>query len=124
MSDARQNTDETVTGADAPAVDAPIHVEGGDHFDTIVADHDVVLVDFYADWCGPCKMLEPIVESIAADTEAVVAKVDVDEYQDLAQRFSVQGIPTLLLYAGGEQVERLVGMRDESSLRDFIAQYT
>ena len=101
----------------------PVHVTGPDHLDELVADGGVVLVDFYADWCGPCKMLEPIVERLAAETAATVAKVDVDSQQGLASRYQVQGVPTLYLFAGGEQVERLVGARDESTLRSLIEQY-
>jgi thioredoxin 1 len=65
-------------------------------------------------------MLDPIVESIAADTSAVVAKVDVDALQDLAREYQVQGVPTLYLFADGEPTERLVGMQDESRLRSLV----
>jgi thioredoxin 1 len=82
-----------------------------------------VLVDFYADWCGPCKMLAPVVETIAAETTATVAKVDVDQHQNLAREYQVQGVPTVYLFADGESVERLVGMQDEGTLRDLIEQY-
>jgi thioredoxin 1 len=122
MHDADPNTDD-VPDPEPQSVDAPVHVESGAHFESLVADHAVVLVDFYADWCGPCKMLEPVVATLAAETPAVVAKVDVDELHSLAQEFGVQGIPTLLLYDDGDQVERLVGMRDESTLRELIEQY-
>jgi len=81
------------------------------------------LVDFYADWCGPCQMLEPVVESIAADTDATVAKVDVDANRGLAAEYGVRGVPTLLLFADGEPVERLVGMQDESRLRSAIEEH-
>jgi thioredoxin 1 len=101
----------------------PVHVTGPDHLDELVADGGVVLVDFYADWCGPCKMLEPVVERIAAETTATVAKVDVDSQQGLASRYQVQGVPTLYLFAGGEQVERLVGAQDEATLRSLVEQY-
>ena len=103
--------------------DEPVHVTGPDHLDRLVADGGVVLVDFYADWCGPCKMLEPVVERIAAETAATVAKVDVDSQQALASQYRVQGVPTLYLFAGGEQVEQLVGARDEATLRSLIEQY-
>jgi len=81
------------------------------------------LVDFYADWCGPCQMLEPVVESIAADTDATVAKVDVDANQGLAAEYGVRGVPTLVLFADGEPAERLVGMQDEARLRSAIEEY-
>jgi thioredoxin 1 len=102
----------------------PVHVTGPEHLDELVADGGVVLVDFYADWCGPCKMLEPVVERIAAETAATVAKVDVDSQQALASRYRVQGVPTLHLFADGELVEQLVGARDEGALRSLVEQYT
>lgn len=104
--------------------DAPVHVEGPDHLERLVDENDVVLVDFYADWCGPCKMLEPTVETLAAETDATVAKVDVDAQQALAQRYRVQGVPTLYLFAGGEPVEEMVGVQDESTLRGKISEAT
>ncbi|PSP31788.1 thioredoxin [Halobacteriales archaeon QH_10_67_22] len=102
----------------------PVHVDGEDHLNDLVGDHDVVLVDFYADWCGPCQMLEPVVESIASDTAAVVAKVDVDEHEALAGEYGVRGVPTLFLFAGGEAVEQLVGMQDESTLLELVEQHS
>jgi len=102
----------------------PIHVDGASNLDDIVAEHDVVLTDFYADWCGPCQMLEPVVETLAAETEATVAKVDVDANQRLAQTYGVRGVPTLVLFADGEQVEEIVGMQSEDQLRALIREYT
>jgi thioredoxin 1 len=98
----------------------PIHVESADHLDELVSSHDIVLVDFHADWCGPCKMLEPTVEEIAAETDAVVAKVDIDELQDLAKSNGVRSVPTLQFYAGGEQAERIVGVQGKDDLVAII----
>jgi thioredoxin 1 len=97
-------------------------VKSQDHLDELVADHDVVLVDFHADWCGPCKMLEPTVEEIAAETDAVVLKVDIDELQDLARDAGVRSVPTLQFYADGEQAKRLIGVQDKDTLLDVIAE--
>ncbi|WP_415381744.1 thioredoxin [Halosimplex sp. TS25] len=102
--------------------DEPVHVEDQAHFEEVVAD-GVVLVDFYADWCGPCKMLEPIVDDIAETTDATVAKVDVDAQQGLAREYGVQGVPTMFLFVDGEATERRVGVQDEGALRDLIAQH-
>ncbi|MFP4628361.1 MAG: thioredoxin [Halobacteriales archaeon] len=99
---------------------APIEVDGPDHFAEVVRTHDVVLVDFYADWCGPCKMLEPTVEAIAAETDATVAEVDIDVHQSLAAQHRVRGVPTLVLYADGEPVEHLVGVQDRATLESLI----
>jgi thioredoxin 1 len=101
----------------------PVHVESEAHLNDLVADDDVVLVDFYADWCGPCQMLEPVLESIAAETAATVAKVDADAHQGLAREYGVQGLPTLFLFTGGELTERLVGMQDETRLRSLVEQH-
>ncbi|WP_144797247.1 thioredoxin [Halorubrum depositum] len=101
----------------------PVPVDGKAELNETVSERDVVLVDFYADWCGPCQMLEPVVESIAAETDATVAKVDVDANQALAAEYGVRGVPTLLLFADGEPAERLVGMQDEARLRSVIEEH-
>ena len=102
----------------------PIAVEGGADLRSAADEYGVVLVDFYADWCGPCQMLEPVVERIAEETDATVAKVDVDANQQLASEYGVRGVPTMVLFADGKPVERLVGMQDESKLRNLIASHT
>jgi thioredoxin 1 len=98
----------------------PIHVEDAEHLSDLVEQHAVVLVDYYADWCGPCKMLEPTVEEIAAETDAVVLKVDIDALQELAQDRGIQSVPTLEFYADGEQAERLIGVQDKANLVEII----
>ncbi|KAB1185003.1 MULTISPECIES: thioredoxin [Haloferax] len=100
--------------------DEPIHVDSVEHFKAVVDREGVVLVDFYADWCGPCKMLEPIVETLAAETDAVVAKVDIDEFQQLAGAYQVQSVPNVVFFADGEPKKRVVGMRGEDVLRSVI----
>ncbi|MFC6784478.1 thioredoxin [Halobaculum halobium] len=103
--------------------DEPVHVESAQHLQDLVDEGGVVLTDFYADWCGPCKMLEPTVAEIAAETDATVAKVDVDAQQRLAQQYRVQGVPTMYLFADGEQVEQMVGVRQKDQLLSLIQQY-
>ncbi|NLV08956.1 thioredoxin (plasmid) [Halomicrobium sp. HM KBTZ05] len=115
-------TTDIETEASAPT--EPVHVDGQPELDDAVADYDVVLADFYADWCGPCQMLEPVVETLAAETDAAVAKVDVDENQQLATAYGVRGVPTLVLFADGEQVEEIVGVQGEDELRSLVEQYT
>jgi thioredoxin 1 len=116
----RQDGD-AADGGEAP--DDPIYVDGPAHLDDLAAEYDVVLVDFYADWCGPCQMLEPIVESLAASTPAAVAKVDIDANQSLASQYGVRGVPTLLLFADGEAVERTMGVQSEEQLSALIGRY-
>ncbi|WP_302080094.1 thioredoxin [Salinibaculum rarum] len=117
----REQLVEEEEGADAPS--EPIHIDSQSELDEAVQQYDVVLVDFYADWCGPCKMLTPIVESLAAETDAAIAKVDVDANQSLARQYGVQGVPTLVLFADGQQVEQMVGVQQEEALAQTIAQY-
>lgn len=102
----------------------PIQIGGQSDLDDVVNEYDVVLSDFYADWCGPCQMLEPVVKTIATETDAAVAKVDVDANQQLAAAYGVQGVPTLALFADGEQVEQVVGVQSEDQLRSLIQEYT
>ncbi|RQG95533.1 thioredoxin [Natrarchaeobius chitinivorans] len=104
--------------------DEPIYVEGADHLDSIVEGADVVLVDFFASWCGPCKMLEPILDGLASETDAVIAKVDVDDNQQLAGSYGVRGVPTLVLFADGDQVEQRTGALPAERLRGLIEEYT
>jgi thioredoxin 1 len=110
-------------GATEDTPTEPIHVDGTQGLQETVTDHRVVLVDFYADWCGPCKQLEPIVQTVAAGTDAAVAKVDIDANQQLAAQYGVRSVPTLLLFADGEPVERLVGMQQAPQLRSLIEEY-
>jgi len=119
----RRRLQEGEESSETEGHDDPVHVEGEAHLSELVETHETVLVDFYADWCGPCKALEPTIESIAADTDAVVAKIDIDAHQELAAASNVRGVPTLVLYADGEPVERLVGMQDEARLRSLIAEH-
>ena len=113
--------DLTEDGTETPA--EPIAIEGQGHLQDVVDSHDVVLVDCYADWCGPCKMLEPTIEWLAAETDAAVAKVDVDAHQRLAQQLGARSIPTLVLYVDGEPVERLLGAQDRATLESLIERH-
>ena len=81
-----------------------------------------ILVDFWAEWCGPCRRLAPTVDELATDYQGkvVVAKMNVDENPATPMRFSIRGIPTLLLFKGGQIVEQIVGLADKDSLKRLI----
>jgi thioredoxin 1 len=82
-----------------------------------------VLVDFWATWCGPCRMLGPVIEELAKDKEGSlkVAKINVDENPELARQYRVRSIPTLLLFKNGELVKNTMGYQTRSQLEDFLA---
>lgn len=94
-----------------------------DNFDQEVKQSTLpVLVDFWAPWCGPCKMVGPVVESLAADYEGklIVGKVNVDENKELAAQFGIRGIPTLVIFKDGNEAQRVVGAQGKAQLQKII----
>ncbi len=81
-----------------------------------------VLVDFYADWCGPCRMLTPVLEKVANETagKAVIAKLDIDQAQKTAASFQVSSVPTLILFKEGKETGRIVGLKDAEAIKAFM----
>lgn len=93
-----------------------------DNFDQEIA-HGIVLVDFYADWCGPCRMLAPVIDELAEETvgTVTVVKIDTDQAQNTATKYEVTSIPTLILFKDGEVKKKVVGLKDIDALRKMIA---
>ena len=94
-----------------------------DDFDREVVKSEVpVLVDFFATWCGPCKMLAPVLESVAQQFQgkAKVVKVDIDESPELAQQYGVTAVPTLLVFSGGKAVQKAMGFQSQKQLAALL----
>ncbi len=105
--------------------DVPIHVTDATFEQTVLKSDVPVIVDFWAPWCGPCKMIAPVLEKMAKEQagKMVVAKVNTDENPEWAGKYGVQGIPTLLLVANGKIVHRQTGALPEPILKDMIMQF-
>jgi thioredoxin 1 len=106
-------------------LDEPIHVTDAAFEKAILRSDLPVIVDFWAPWCGPCRMVAPILEKIAKEYSGklVVAKVNTDENPEHAGRYNVMGIPTMLFFAGGKVVHEQVGAVPEPYLRDMVEEF-
>jgi len=103
----------------------PIHVTDADFEKTVLQSKLPVIVDFWAPWCGPCRMVGPILEKIAKENDGklVVAKVNTDEHAQWAMKYGVQGIPTMIFVANGKLVHKQVGALPEPVLKDIVSQF-
>lgn len=102
------------TGAEAE------HIDSVDAFDRLLANQERVLVDCYAEWCGPCNIMAPTVDEFAAETSAEVVKVDVEELPEIATRYDVQSVPTFIAFSSGEVAERLTGLQEKATLAEAV----
>ena len=106
-------------------INEPVHVTDAAFQKTVIESPIPVIVDFWAPWCGPCRMVAPVLDKIAKDEagKLLVAKVNTDENQEWAGKYGVQGIPTLLMMKDGKIVHRQVGALPETAMRDVVSQF-
>lgn len=94
-------------------------------FDELINENKPVLVDFFATWCGPCRMLSPILEQVSESSEGKykVVKVDIDQSYDLAKKFGIMSVPTMVIFKNGEEQEKIVGLRPKVQIEETIKKY-
>ncbi|MBK8420248.1 thioredoxin [Candidatus Villigracilis saccharophilus] len=103
----------------------PIHISDESFEKDVMQSSLPVIVDFWAPWCGPCKMIAPTLEKLAKEQEGklIVAKINTDDHAEWMQKFGIQGIPTLLFVSGGKVVHRQTGALPERMLREVVNQF-
>ena len=96
-----------------------------DNFESAVSSDKATLVDFFAEWCGPCKMQTPVLHKVAEEYSDKMnfGAVNVDDAEDIAAKYGVQSIPTLIVFKKGELIKRAEGMKNESQLKDWLKEY-
>ena len=94
------------------------HYSKEDDFNEIIKNK--VLVDFYADWCGPCKMLAMEIEKVASEIDIDIVKVNVDQEEDIARKYGVMSIPTLILFENGQELKKTIGFMSKDKIKEFI----
>lgn len=106
-------------------IEEPVHVTDAEFEQQVLKSDLPVIVDFWAPWCGPCRMVAPILDKLAKEQagKLVIAKVNTDEHSEWAMRYGVQGIPTMLFVSNGKIIHRQVGALPEGMLRDVVSQF-
>jgi len=107
------------------ASDKVVQITDQDFDEQVIKGKGLILVDFWAEWCGPCRMIAPTLEELAGEYEgqATVAKLNVDENREAAARFGIRSIPTILFFKDGAQVEQIIGALSKSALKAKVQQH-
>ena len=95
------------------------YIKSEKEFDEVIKK-DKVVIDFYAEWCGPCKMLSPILDKVSKELNLDTYKVNVDEVEDVARQYGIMSIPTVMIFEKGKMTKKNVGFMDEAELREFV----
>lgn len=95
------------------------YIKNEKEFDEVIKK-DKVVIDFYAEWCGPCKMLSPILDKVSKELNLDTYKVNVDEVEDVARQYGIMSIPTVMIFEKGKMTKKNVGFMDEVELREFV----
>ena len=95
-----------------------IHLEN-ENFEELIKNKKVV-VDFYATWCGPCKMFGPVFEKVSNESSITFIKIDVDAHEDIARKYGVMSIPTLILFENGQELKKTIGFMPKDKIKEFI----
>lgn len=106
--------------ADNEELDNLVKIESPEQLEEVVEENETVLVDFMAEWCGPCQMMESTIEEIAEDNDVVVAEVDVDSNQKVAANHSVRSVPTYIFYKDGQKTEQMVGYQEKEDMEENL----
>ena len=100
-----------------------IHLDVDSFKSEVLEEKGLVLVDFWASWCGPCKMLGPILDELSDEVTTKITKVNVDDYPNIAADYGIRSIPTMIIFKDGEKVEQLIGLMQKGAIKEKLENY-
>lgn len=100
-----------------------IHLDVDTFKSEVLEEKGLVLVDFWASWCGPCKMLGPILDELSDEVTTKITKVNVDDYPNIAADYGIRSIPTMIIFKDGEKVEQLIGLMQKGAIKEKLENY-
>lgn len=100
-----------------------IHLDVDSFKNEVLEGEGLVVVDFWASWCGPCKMLGPILDELSDEVTAKITKVNVDDYPNIAADYGIRSIPTMIIFKDGEKVEQLIGLMQKGAIKEKLENY-